>query len=69
MRDTLNPHTDFGFKKLFGTEANADVLQKLLPVLLGKEGRILLLHYLNPEQLGRSKEDRNAVYDVYCETD
>jgi predicted transposase/invertase (TIGR01784 family) len=65
----INPHTDFGFKKLFGTEANADVLQELLPVLLGKEGRIQSLSYLNPEQLGRSKEDRNAVYDIYCETD
>ncbi|MDR1336074.1 MAG: Rpn family recombination-promoting nuclease/putative transposase, partial [Tannerella sp.] len=32
----INPHTDFGFKKLFGTEANKDVLQALLPVLLRK---------------------------------
>ncbi|MDR1336381.1 MAG: Rpn family recombination-promoting nuclease/putative transposase, partial [Tannerella sp.] len=65
----INPHTDFGFKKLFGTEANKDVLQALLPVLLRKSDRIEKLSYLKPEQLGRSKEDRDAVYDIYCETE
>jgi predicted transposase/invertase (TIGR01784 family) len=65
----INPHTDFGFKRLFGTEANKDLLQELLPVLLGKEDRIILLRYMNPEQLGRGKDDRKAVYDLYCETD
>jgi predicted transposase/invertase (TIGR01784 family) len=65
----INPHVSIGFYKLFGTEANVDIMQELLPVLLGKDSRILSLHYLNPEQLGRSKEDRSAVYDIYCETD
>ncbi|MDR3250191.1 MAG: Rpn family recombination-promoting nuclease/putative transposase, partial [Tannerella sp.] len=65
----INPHTDFGFKKLFGTEANIDVLQELLPVLLRKDCSLKSLRYLNPEQLGRSPSDRNAVYDIYCETD
>ncbi|MDR1337327.1 MAG: Rpn family recombination-promoting nuclease/putative transposase, partial [Tannerella sp.] len=65
----INPHTDFGFKKLFGTEANKDMLQALLPVLLRKSDRIEKLSYLQPEQLGRSREDRDAVYDIYCETE
>ncbi|MDR1336436.1 MAG: Rpn family recombination-promoting nuclease/putative transposase, partial [Tannerella sp.] len=65
----INPHTDFGFKKLFGTEANKDMLQALLPVLLRKSDRIEKLSYLQPEQLGRSEEDRDAVYDIYCETE
>jgi predicted transposase/invertase (TIGR01784 family) len=65
----INPHTDFGFKKLFGTEANKDVLQALLPVLLRKIDRIEKLNYLKPEQLGRSETDRDAVYDIYCETE
>lgn len=45
----INPHTDFGFKKLFGTEANKDLLQEFLPVLLGKEDRIISLRYVNQE--------------------
>jgi hypothetical protein len=49
----INPHTDFGFKKLFGTKANIDVLQELLPVLLRKDVNIKSLRYLNPEQLGQ----------------
>jgi len=65
----INPHTDFGFKKLFGTEANKYLLQELLPVLLGRADRITSLRYMNPEQLGRSEGDRKAVYDLYCETD
>ncbi|MDR1672909.1 MAG: Rpn family recombination-promoting nuclease/putative transposase, partial [Bacteroidales bacterium] len=65
----INPHTDFGFKKLFGTEANKDLLQEFLPVLLGKEDRIISLRYLNQEQLGRTENDRKAVYDLYCETE
>ncbi|MDR1675887.1 MAG: Rpn family recombination-promoting nuclease/putative transposase [Tannerella sp.] len=65
----INPHTDFGFKKLFGTEANKDVLQALLPVLLRKSDRIEKLSYMQPGQLGRSEADRDAVYDIYCETE
>lgn len=37
MSRYLNPYTDFGFKKLFGEEANkdllADFLNQLLPAL------------------------------------
>jgi predicted transposase/invertase (TIGR01784 family) len=64
----INPHTDFGFKKLFGTEANKDLLRGFLTALLPNAGRITSLHYLNGEKLGRSAEDRKSVYDIYCET-
>ena len=65
----INPYTDFGFKKFFGTEANKDVLQHFLQTLLQLKGQINQLHYLNNERLGRSEEDRRAVFDIYCETD
>ncbi len=64
----INPLTDFGFKKLFGTEANKELLANFLQVLLQKEGDIVELKYLNNEQLGRSEIDRGAVFDIYCET-
>ncbi len=65
----INPFTDFGFKKLFGTEANKELLMNFLQVLLQKEGTIVELNYLNNEQLGGSEIDRGAVFDIYCETD
>jgi len=38
MEKYVNPFTDFGFKKLFGTEVNKDILIDFLNELLkGKE--------------------------------
>ena len=69
----INPYTDFGFKKLFGTELNKDLLISFLNALFSKSKKIVLdeitdVQYLNSEQLGRSEADRKAVYDVYCQT-
>ena len=65
----INPFTDFGFKKLFGTEINKDLLMDFLNELLRGKGKIVELTYLNNEQLGRTEYDRRAVFDIHCETD
>src|SRR5215510_11501264 len=65
----INPFTDFGFKKLFGTEVNKDLLMDFLNELIHSEGKITELSYLNSEQLGRSEVDRRAVFDIYCQTE
>ena len=65
----INPFTDFGFKKLFGTEMNKDLLMDFLNELIHSQGKIKEVKYLNPEQLGRSEDDRRAVFDIYCETE
>lgn len=64
----INPFTDFGFKKLFGTEVNKDLLMDFLNELIHGQGKIKEMKYLNPEQLGRSERDRRAVFDIYCES-
>ncbi|MBP5457936.1 MAG: Rpn family recombination-promoting nuclease/putative transposase, partial [Paludibacteraceae bacterium] len=66
----VNFYTDFAFKKMFGTEANKDLLISFLNQLLGFTGdsEIKNLTYLNPELLGDSINDRRAIYDVYCTT-
>jgi len=64
----ISPFTDFGFKKLFGTEPNKDLLIDFLNELLKKdEGSIIDLTFLPKEQLGRAYDDRRAIFDIYCE--
>ena len=66
----INPYTDFGFKKLFGTELNKDLLISFLNALFaGSKKEILDVQYLNSEHLGDGYGDRRAVFDVYCKTE
>ena len=65
----INPYTDFGFKKLFGTEMNKDLLISFLNALLdNSEREIEDVQYLNGENLGDGYGDRRSVFDVYCMT-
>ena len=65
----INPYTDFGFKKLFGTELNKDLLISFLNALFNDSSReITDISYLNTERLGEGYGDRRAVFDVYCTT-
>ena len=64
----INPYTDFGFKKLFGTEMNKDLLISFLNALfMGKEV-ISDIHYLPSEHFGQYG-NRRAIFDVYCENE
>ncbi len=63
----LNPFSDFGFKKLFGEEANKDLLINFLNSLLLSDHKIINLTFKNNEQLGNTQIDRKAIFDLYCE--
>ncbi len=65
----INPYTDFGFKKLFGEEANKVLLIDFLNQLLPVEHKIVKLTFKNPEQLSEIKSDRRAIFDIHCEND
>lgn len=62
----VNPFTDFGFKKIFGEEASKPLLIDFLRSLL-PESNIVNLSFKDKERLGRTQEDRKAIYDIYCE--
>ena len=62
----INPFTDFGFKKLFGTEPNKDLLIDFLNQLLKGEKVITDLTFINGEKQGETKDDRKAIFDLYC---
>jgi predicted transposase/invertase (TIGR01784 family) len=62
----LNPFTDFGFKKLFGSEPNKELLIDFLNQLLPPQHQIQDLSYVRGEMLGDTRLDRGAVFDIYC---
>ncbi len=64
----LNPYTDFGFKKLFGEEANKDLLQDFLNQLLPSHHQIAELSFKNPEKIPSTARERKAIFDIYCQT-
>ena len=65
----INPYTDYGFKYLFGTEPNKEFTLALLNELLRGKEVIKSLTLIPSEQLGDTKEDRRAVFDVYAENE
>ena len=65
----INPYTDFGFKLLFGTAMNKELLISFLNALLFKEETVKDVTYLNAEHLDTQEYDRRAVFDVYCENE
>lgn len=64
----INPYTDYGFKKLFGEEASKPLLIDFLNTLLPAYHQIADLTFKNTEQLGKTEQDRKAIYDIYCES-
>jgi predicted transposase/invertase (TIGR01784 family) len=63
----LNFFTDYGFKRLFGSEPTKVCLIDFLnSLLVGKEGPIVDLEYRNTDHLGGSELDRKAIFDLYC---
>ena len=62
----LNPLTDFGFKKLFGSEPNKELLIDFLNQILPSKHKIDTLTYAQNEHLGHNEIDRKAIFDLYC---
>jgi len=62
----INPLTDFGFKKLFGSEPNKILLIDFLNQILPDKHKIKDLNYSRNEQMGLNELDRKAIFDLYC---
>ena len=59
--------TDFGFKRIFGTAINKDLLICFLNSLFAGKQVVKDVSYLNTEHVGDVYTDRKAIFDVYCE--
>jgi predicted transposase/invertase (TIGR01784 family) len=68
MSKYINPYTDFGFKKLFGEEANKDLLIDFLNQLLPAHHQIATLEFRNSEIMGEMLHERKAIFDIHCES-
>lgn len=63
----INPFTDFGFKKIFGSEPNKALLIDFLnEVVLPRNHAIVDLTYEKNEHVGRTEFDRKAIFDLHC---
>ena len=65
----IDPLTGFGFKKLFGSELNKDLLIDFLNQLLPERHRIADLSYSKNEHLPANELDRKAIFDLYCQAE
>ena len=61
--------TDFGFKRIFGTKPNKDLLIDFLNSLFNGEQVVKDVTFLNSEYVGDVHTDRKAIFDVYCENE
>ena len=61
--------TDFGFKRIFGTKPNKDLLINFLNSLFDGFQVIKDVKFLNSEHVGDVFAERQAIFDVYCENE
>lgn len=63
----VNLLTDFGFKRVFGSEPNKRLLVDFLNTLLPEHHHVQNLSYSSSEHQGKSELDRKAIFDIYCQ--
>ena len=56
---------DFMFKRMFGSEANKDVLIGFLNMIL-EDAKIVDVYFIPTEHYGLTEQDRKAVFDISC---
>lgn len=68
LKRFLNPKNDIAFKKIFGTEENADVVIAVLNAVLEKQLRkpITSITFLNPVQEPEILAKKQSAVDVLC---
>ncbi|MBC7553759.1 MAG: PD-(D/E)XK nuclease family transposase [Taibaiella sp.] len=62
----IDPLTDFGFKRLFGSEPNKDLLIDLLNSVFNGRKQIVNLEYNKNEHPAEIKEEGSAIFDLTC---
>jgi len=62
----INPFTDFGFKRLFGSKDHSDLLIDFLNTMLPEHHHIQEICLRKTEELRNTSVDRKSVFYLYC---
>lgn len=62
----INPLTDFGFKYIFGRDADKEFIISFLNALQIGPKPIAKVYFIDKENKGESKDDRALIYDLHC---
>jgi len=62
----IDPLTDWGFKRLFGSEPNKEILKEFLNELFQGEKHITDIIYGPTEHPGDHPDSKKAIFDLYC---
>lgn len=62
----FDPLLDVGFKKIFGTDDNLDLIMALLNAVFRGRKKIVKLQFTKTEQPGKVKTEAKAVFDLAC---
>ena len=68
MDKFINPFSDYGWKKIFGSEVSKDLIISFLNEVLQHEV-IVDITFRNVEMLGLKEDQRRAVFDIFCENE
>ncbi len=65
----IDPLSDFGFKRLFGSEPNKEILIDFLNQLFKGQKVIRDLTYNSTEKYGDDEQSKKVVFDLFCTCD
>ena len=68
MNKFINPFSDYGWKKIFGSEVSKDLIISFLNEVLQHEV-IVDITFRNVEMLGVKQDQRRAIFDIFCENE
>ena len=68
MNKFVNPFSDYGWKKIFGSEVSKDLIISFLNEVIHQEV-IVDITFRNVEMLGLKQDQRRAVFDIFCENE
>ena len=68
MSKFVNPFSDYGWKKIFGSEVSKDLIISFLNEVIQQEV-IIDITFRNVEMLGLKHDQRRAVFDIFCENE
>lgn len=65
MNKFINPFSDYGWKKIFGSEVSKDLIISFLNEVIQQEV-IVDITFRNVEMLGLKQDQRRAVFDIFA---